>query len=148
MLSLALSTGLVACLSALSLGGGLYEVRVVDPAWPGNPVLIQPGRGGLDRKRFWIAMHTVFEASLLAALLLSWATPDMRTALLVALASHALMRLWSFADFIPKALAFESAEPWTVDGPEALAWVRRSLARLPLSLVTCGACFAAFALSF
>ena len=59
--------------------------------------------------------------------------------LLVALASHAIMRLWSALDFIPKALAFERAEPGTVSEAAARAWTRRSRLRLPLDLVTCGA---------
>ena len=63
----------------------------------------------------------------------------MRTPLLVALASHAIMRIWSGFDFIPKALAFERAEPASVTAEAALAWTRRSRLRLPLDLVTCTA---------
>jgi hypothetical protein len=147
MTALTLSTALAACLSAMSLGGGLYEYRVIDPVWPGNPVLIQPAHGGVDRKRFWIAMHSVFEVLLLGSLVLAWGVPEVRAALLVALASHAIMRVWSFADFIPKALAFERAEPWAVEVPKALRWVRRSLGRLPLAVLTCTACLTAFGLS-
>lgn len=134
-----MSTALCASLAAVSL----YEARVVDPAWPGNPALIQPRHGGVDRKRFWIAAHVAFEAALLAALVLAWGDPALRGPLLVALGSHAAMRLWSFLDFIPKALAFERAEPWSVSGPDALRWVQRSAARLPLDLVTVAACLTA-----
>jgi hypothetical protein len=143
MTLLTLSTALAAALSAMVLGGGVYEVRVVDPAWPGNPILIQPRHGGLDRKRFWIAAHSAFEASLILALALAWAVPGVRAALLVALAGHGLMRLWSALDFIPRALAFERAEPWSVPGSDALRWVRRSPARLPLSLLATVACLVA-----
>jgi hypothetical protein len=59
--------------------------------------------------------------------------------LLVALVSHAVMRIWSAVDFIPKRLAFERATPGTVDPAAARRWSRRSLLRLPLDLVTCGA---------
>src|SRR5215471_9221553 len=38
----------------MTLGGGFYEVLVVDPAWPRRPDLIQPVRGGISRRRFWI----------------------------------------------------------------------------------------------
>jgi hypothetical protein len=54
------------------------------------------------------------------------------------------MRLWSAFDFIPKALAFEKADPASVDTLAARRWSRRSLGRLPLDLVTCGAMLAAF----
>jgi len=66
--------------------------------------------------------------------------------LLVALASHASMRVWSAFDFIPRALAFEQADPGTVSERTALRWSRRSLGRLPLDLITCGALL--FALVF
>jgi hypothetical protein len=49
------------------------------------------------------------------------------------------MRLWSAVDFIPKARAFEKAEPGAVSEAAARAWTARSRLRLPLDLVTCGA---------
>jgi hypothetical protein len=56
-----------------------------------------------------------------------------RTPLLVAVASHAMMRIWSAFDFIPKALAFEGADAATSRKPPLRRWSRRSLGRLPLS---------------
>jgi hypothetical protein len=41
-------------LALISLGGGLYEVSVVDPAWPRRLDLIQPSHGGVSRRWFWI----------------------------------------------------------------------------------------------
>ncbi len=122
-----------------SVGGGLYEFSVVDPFWPKRPDLVQPARGGISRKRFWIAIHVAFEVVLIAALVWAWSQPAIRTCLLVAVASHAVMRLWSAFDFIPKALAFEKAEPGGVSEAAARAWATRSRLRLPLDLVTCGA---------
>jgi hypothetical protein len=126
----------------MSLGGGAYEYLVVDPFWPRRPDLIQPGRGGVSRRRFWIPAHTAFELSLIASLVAMWNSPA-RTPLLVALATHLTMRLWSAFDFIPKALAFEKADPTTIDVGAARRWSRRSLGRLPLDLLTCGAMIAA-----
>ena len=126
-------------LACASVGGGLYEFSVVDPFWPKRPDLVQPSRGGISRKRFWIAIHIAFEVMLIAALVTAWSHSAMRTCLLVALASHAVMRLWSAFDFIPKALAFEKAEPGTISEAAARAWTARSRLRLPLDLVTCGA---------
>lgn len=124
-------------LALASLGGGLYERLVVDPAWPRRPDLIQPQRGGVSRRRFWMPAHAAFELLLIASLVSTWAHPATRTPLLVALASHAAMRVWSFLDFIPKALAFERNEPGTITEAAARSWIRRSLGRLPLDLVTC-----------
>jgi hypothetical protein len=59
--------------------------------------------------------------------------------LLVALASHAVMRVWSFVDFIPKAAAFERADPASIEAGAAQRWARRRIGHLPLDIVTCGA---------
>lgn len=127
------------------LGGGLYETLVVDPAWPERPGIIQPQIGGISRRRFWIPAHTLFEVLLIIALIAAWGDADARLALLVALVSHAAMRVWSVVDFIPKAVAFEKADPAAVDEAAAVAWTRRSLLRLPLDLITAVAMFAALA---
>jgi hypothetical protein len=134
---------LVSSLALISLGGGLYEFVVVDPAWPRRPEIIQPARGGVSRKRFWIPAHIAFELTLIAALVLAWPRPEVRNWLLVALASHAVMRIWSAFDFIPKALAFERADPSSITEDAARRWSRRSRWRLPLDLVTCAAMLAA-----
>ena len=99
--------------------------------------------GGISRRRFWIPAHVAFELALIASLVAAWPQAEVRTWLLIGFASHAAMRIWSALDFIPKALAFERAE--AVDERAARAWTRRSLWRLPLGLVTCGAMLAAFA---
>lgn len=133
---------LATALALISLGGGFYEYLVVDPYWPRRPELVQPQRGGINRRRFWIPAHTTFELALLASLIAWWNSPGIRAPLLVAMAAHVVMRAWSAVDFIPKALAFERADPATVSELDARRWSRRSLGRLPLDLVTCGAMLA------
>jgi hypothetical protein len=130
---------LAVALACASLGGGLYEVSVVDPFWPRRPELIQPARGGISRRRFWIPVHTAFELTLICALVVWWSTSSVRVWLLVALATHAAMRVWSAFDFIPKALALEQAAPDTITEAAARRWTHRSRLRLVLDLVTCGA---------
>src|SRR4029077_20517208 len=105
-------TTLAAC---ATLGGGLYEYLVVDPYWPKRPGIIQPRNGGVSRARFWIPEHIAFEVLLIITLVMAWGNTDVRVALLIALASHALMRAWSLVDFVPKAVAFEKADPATAD---------------------------------
>src|SRR5512145_924737 len=94
-----LLTGLATALALASLGGGLYEYLVVDPFWPRKPELIQPERGGISRKRFWIPAHTAFELALVGSLVAAWSQAGVRKWLLIALASHVIMRLWSAFDF-------------------------------------------------
>ena len=137
-------TTLAAC---ATLGGGLYEYLVVDPFWPKRPGIIQSRNGGVSRARFWIPAHTVFEVLLIVTLVVEWGHTDVRLALLVALVSHAVMRVWSLVDFVPKALAFEKADPATVDEAAARRWTRRSLLRLPLDLITCAAMLVALAVA-
>jgi len=69
----------------------------------------------------------MFELALIGALVIAWPLSEVRFWLLVALISHALMRTWSLVDFVPKALAFERAEPVTIVESEARRWTRRSL---------------------
>jgi hypothetical protein len=135
-------TTLVAC---ATLGGGLYEFLVVDPVWPKRPGIVQARNGGVSRARFWVPVHTAFEILLIVTVVVAWGDAEVRTALLVAFVSHAVMRVWSLVDFVPKALAFEKADPATVDEASAVRWTRRSLLRMPLDLVTCAAMLAAFA---
>ena len=137
------ATSLATALAFIGLGGGLYEAGVIDPAWPQRPDLIQPDRGGISRKRFWIPAHAAFELLLIIALALAWSSADVRFWLLVAIASHAAMRLWSAVDFIPKALAFEKAARSPETKTAARRWTRRSLARFPLDIIACGAMLAA-----
>lgn len=131
-------------LALISLGGGLYEIFVVDPCWPRRVDLIQPARGGLSRRRFWIPAHVAFEIVLVASIAATWSETSVRVWLLPALASHAAMRLWSAFDFIPKALAFERAEASDVNETSATQWTRRSRWRLPLDVVTCCTMLMAF----
>ncbi|HEX4587149.1 MAG TPA: hypothetical protein VH185_04165 [Mycobacterium sp.] len=131
--------------ACVTVGGGVYEFLVVDPAWPGRPGIIQPRNGGVSRARFWVPAHAIFEVLLIVTLVAAWGDTDVRIALLVALVSHAVSRVWSLADFVPKAVAFEKADPATVDEAAAVRWTRRSLLRLPLEVITCAAMLAALA---
>jgi len=136
--ALAQFTALAAlALAAASLGGAIYECLLVDRKWPANIQMIQPKRGGLNRKLFWMPMHFAFEFTLLAALCLAWPDSSARVWLLVAVASHVLMRAWSGFYFIPRALEFERASHLTPTMEErAVEWVRLSIWRIPLDVVT------------
>ncbi|MEE6164736.1 MULTISPECIES: hypothetical protein [unclassified Mycolicibacterium] len=134
-------------LACVLVGGGLYETLVVDPAWPRRPGIIQARNGGISRRRFWIPAHSLFELVVVVAVVAAWGDAPVRTALLVALASHAVMRIWTLLYFVPKAVAFEKADPVEVDEAAALRWTRHSLLRLPLDLVTATALLTALALA-
>jgi hypothetical protein len=132
-----------------SLGGGLYETMLVDRVWPINPHVIQPQRGGINRKLFWMPVHGLFEISLLSSIWIAWADADVRAWLLLALACHLAMRLWSFVYFIPAAIRFE--KPGDFDSAQitsARRWIRLSLWRLPLEIAsTMALCLAIFSVA-
>ena len=55
-----------------------------------------------------------------------------------------IVRIWSAFDFIPKALAFERADPGSIMEIAARKWTHRSILRLPLEMLASGAMMAAF----
>ena len=105
---------------ALDLGGSLYEHLVVDRAWPNNVRLIQPGRGGVNRKLFWIPIHSALTLLLPVTLWVCWHDEGARTWALVAIGIY----------FVPLALRFEAAAELTdAMAREARVWVRWSVIR-------------------
>lgn len=138
------ATSLAAC---VALGGAVYEALVVDPYWPKRPGIIQSQNGGISRARFWLPAPVVFEVLLVVTLVVTWGDAGIGTALLVALLSHAAMRLWALLDLLPKAADFERGDPVDVDEAAAVRWTRRNMLRIPLLLVTACAMLAALALA-
>lgn len=127
---------LTICLGAIRLGGGIYEMLLVDPRWPSNVRLIQPQHGGINRKHFWMLAHSAFEICLVLAIWMAWQTAPARLYVLLALLADVAMRTWSFAYFIPAALKFESAETWTATlRSQAVAWTGLSKCRPLLDLL-------------
>lgn len=113
------SAALVAVL--LAVGGSIFEHAVIDPAWPSNIEVIQPEKGGVDRKIFWIPIHIAITVLMVLALWASWRLPAVRRGVLIALACYVAMRVWSALYFIPEALRYEKAAPLTGESLEA-AW--------------------------
>jgi hypothetical protein len=130
-------------LGAIGLGGGIYETLLVDRVWPHNLAIIQPQRGGLDRKRFWIPVHTSYEIALLVSVWVLWNTST-RSWSIVALVVHLASRMWSFAFFIPKALRFEQLSEMTdLQVRLARQWTKLSPWRLILGVLSISALGAA-----
>lgn len=138
------ATALASAFALIRLGGGPLQVSRRRSSLA-TPQPIQPARGGVSRRSFWTPAHAAFELALIAALVVTWSQPEIRIWLLIGLANHATMRIWSAFDFIPRALAFERADPATIAESTARNWTRRSLWRLPLDVVPCVTTLAAFA---
>jgi hypothetical protein len=124
-------------LGSMALGGGVYETLLVDPAWPNNLGLIQPRRGGLNRKIFWGLIHPLFELALIISAWSTWNNASVRVWIILTLAAHFTARLWSFAYFIPQALRFEKLDELTPeDRLAAIRWTRLSRCRPLLEAVS------------
>jgi hypothetical protein len=124
-------------LGAIMLGGGIYETILVDRAWSDNPAVIQPGRGGIDRKLFWMPAHTFYELALFLTLWMVWSVSDARWWTAAALIVHFAARAWSMAYFIPRALRFERLGDLTeAQRLEARRWTRLSRCRPALEAVS------------
>lgn len=127
------TTAAALLIMVLQLGGSIYEHLVVDSVWPDNVALIQPERGGIDRKLFWMPLHGAVTLLLPLALWAAWRERRARKYLLGATAAYIAIRVWTFAYFIPRALAFESAhELGGALAGEARMWVMLSWLRMPL----------------
>jgi hypothetical protein len=117
-------------LGAIGLGGGCYETLVVDRVWPDNPAVIHRGHGGINRGRFWMLAHSLYELALFVTLWATWSVPNARWGTVAALAVHFATRAWSFAYFIPRALRFEKLPELTEEQKrEALRWTQLSRVR-------------------
>jgi hypothetical protein len=138
--SAAVASCIALILGSIALGGGIYENLVVDAVWPRNISLIQPNRGGLNRKIFWVLIHPLFELALLASAWLSWNHSAARLWVIVALVGHFSARVWSFAYFIPRALRFEKLAELTPDEMRsATRWIKLSRFRPLLEAVSIAA---------
>lgn len=135
MVQAALPVAALASLSSLvlggiGLGGGIYETLLIDPVWPDNPAIVQPRRGGINRKLFWGPIHALYEIALLIATWLAWSEGTVRGWIVAALVIHLAARAWSFAYFIPAALRFEKLGDLTEEQKRlADRWTRLSRCR-------------------
>ena|SRR5579863_2848151 len=135
LIELAPLTALI--LGAMALGGGIYETLLIDPVWPGNPAIIQPSRGGINRGRFWAPVHTLYELALVVVIWLVWSDAAVRWWTIAALIIHLAARAWSFAYFIPNALRFERLGDLNEEQRSlAQRWTRLSRCRPVLQAVS------------
>jgi hypothetical protein len=99
--------------------------------------LIQPSRGGIDRKLFWMPAHTLYELALFLTLWMLWSVNAARWWTVAALVVHFAARAWSIAYFIPRAMRFEKLGDLTAEQRhEALHWTQLSRCRPALEAVS------------
>jgi hypothetical protein len=135
---------LLCCLSAFCLmtGASLWETAVFVPIWssgrPGGLTVLR-GDVGIDASYLWVTVHSVFEITLLFALIFNWRIKPRRNVLLAFGVVYVAVRLWTIFYFAPSFLAFQKL----ADSPEiaypllegAGRW--KSLNLIRTGLVTC-----------
>ncbi|HRE89475.1 MAG TPA: hypothetical protein PK095_10070 [Myxococcota bacterium] len=92
---------------------------------------------------FWIPVHGVISLFAVASLWLGWTRRDVRWRVVLGLTAYVVMRVWSFAYFIPEMLEFQGiasdATPSDDLARRVEQWTTLSWLRLPLDAIACGA---------
>lgn len=81
-------------------GAQLFETAVIIPKWTASPpesFQLFKGQYGLDFKRFWILFHSVHEVTFIFAVIFCWKLDSIRNGLLVLLALHVAVRIWTLS---------------------------------------------------
>lgn len=91
-------------------GAGIFETAVIVPKWTASPpesFQILKGEYGIDLKYFWIAMHSIHEITFIVAIIFCWNIAGVREWLLVLLAVHFAIRVWTLVYFAPNIIEFQ-----------------------------------------
>jgi hypothetical protein len=91
-------------------GAQIFETAVIVPVWTGAPPTslgMFQGEHRLDFKVFWIVAHSLHEITFILALVFCWKIPAVRSWLLVLLALHVAVRVWTIAYFAPTIMEFQ-----------------------------------------
>lgn len=90
-------------------GAQLWETAIMVPAWAAGPpasLFFFKTAYGLDFKLFWMIVHSVHEVFLLIALFFNWRIRQRRNAMLLLLAVHISLRVWTLQYFAPTLMQF------------------------------------------
>ena len=91
-------------------GAQIFETAVIVPKWTAVAPAsfhIFKGKYGLDFKVFWIVMHSLHEVTFVVALYFCWKIDFVRNWLLVLLAIHIGVRVWTLIYFAPNIIEFQ-----------------------------------------
>lgn len=123
-------------------GAQILETTTVVPSWTAAPpesLAMFHGARPLDFKAFWIVVHSLHELTFLAAVLATWKLPGVRNRLLVLLAVHVAVRVWTVAYFAPTIIAFQHLPAGTGVDPvlaaQARTWADLNLIRVAIFLL-------------
>ncbi|KXH81122.1 hypothetical protein [Chryseobacterium kwangjuense] len=91
-------------------GAQIFETLVFVPKWtespPENFKLLQDGNG-VSLKIFWIVLHSLHEITFILAVIFCWKIEPVRNWLLILLAVHIGVRVWTLSYFAPNIINFQ-----------------------------------------
>ncbi|WP_113661137.1 transposase [Pedobacter nanyangensis] len=102
--------GITTLIYFLMNGAQIFETMVFVPKWvssaPDNFKLLLDGNG-TSLKVFWIVLHSLHELTWILALVFCWKIDPVRNWLLILLAVHLAVRVWTLMFFAPNIIAFQ-----------------------------------------
>lgn len=116
-------------------GGMVYEHITLIPKWAQKPPLSMAmfrGDYALRPELFWIPMHLVTLAFMIAGLAIGWSDVDRREPLIAALVTYVVILIVTNAWFVPELLKITRAKDGEI---EPTSWRRRSRRWEVLSLI-------------
>ena len=141
--------GVTTSLYLLMNGAQIFETLLVVPSWTAAPPAslgMFQGDYRLDFKAFWIAFHSVHEIAFILALVVCWRLRSIRRWLLILVAVHFAVRVWTVAYFAPTIIEFQGLAASSEIDPDlvhrASQWRALNLLRVAVFLAVNLALFA------
>jgi uncharacterized membrane protein len=98
------------CAYFIMNGAQVWETALMVPAWtaaPPSSLIFFQKPYGLDFKVFWIVIHGVHEIIFITALVFNWKIKKRRNLILLVLAGHIAVRVWTLLYFAPTIITFQ-----------------------------------------
>lgn len=98
------------CAYFIMNGAQLWETVLMVPAWtaaPPSSLIFFQKPYGLDFKVFWIITHGIHELIFITALIFNWKIRKRRNLILLVLAGHIAVRVWTLLYFAPTIMEFQ-----------------------------------------
>ena len=91
-------------------GAQIWETALMVPAWtaaPPSSLIFFQKPYGMDFKVFWIVIHGIHELIFVIALVFNWKIKKRRNFILLILAGHIALRVWTLLYFAPTIIGFQ-----------------------------------------
>ncbi|MEY8758926.1 transposase [Chryseobacterium tongliaoense] len=105
-------------------GAQIFETFVFVPKWVSSPPdhfkLLLDGKG-ISLKIFWIVFHSLHEITFILAIIFCWKIDPVRNWLLILVAVHIAVRVWTLAFFAPNIIDFQKIAETQIPSKDLIA---------------------------